>query len=204
MRGSDEFGREEGIQKIMKNTLTVLSFVLASILAGCNTSPEGPLGTDSGAVVPMGDAGPMLASDGGPSPTAWRHCGASGISPVEFRIQVVDATNGPLGACASGWDPIAFALPVSGDIHVTGSDIHQSVRPEWVGREVDFNFVCASDGRYATIAGGSHPSDVNVHVGVRMSATDPWIDVSPSVGTAVSPSGGTLFRVSLCDENLGI
>lgn len=191
----------------------VLSIVLA--LAGCSLSNEAPLAGDSGVVAdahtPAADAGPAPTSDSGPvavvdagSATAWRNCGASGTSPVEFRIQVVDAVSGPLGACANGWDPKALALPVSGDIYVVGSDIDQSVRPEWVGGEVDFNFICATDGRSATIVTGSHPSTVNVHVGVKMSAAGAWFDVSPSVGTAVSPGGGTVYRLSLCDEVLGI
>ncbi|MCE9586608.1 hypothetical protein K8R04_04850 [Candidatus Uhrbacteria bacterium] len=185
----------------MNKMTTVLAFALV-LVAGCNTSPEGPTyGTDSG-VTPAGDSGSVAVVDAGVRPTEWRSCGGPGaISPTRFRIRVLDAADGPLGACAAGWDPIAYALPISGDVHVVGSDIDQLVRPEWVGTEVDFNFICGSDGRYATVPAGSNPSDCRVSVEVSYDGIS-FEDVSSIVDTAVSPSGGTLFRLPLCSTYL--
>lgn len=184
----------------------VFSFVLSFALSGCNMTPEGP--TDTG-VAPMSDAGPAPMADSGtptvdsgvPTPTEWRSCGAAGRVPTRFRIRVIDGADGPLGACEGGWDPIAYALPVTGNIYVRGSDIDQMVRAEWAGGEVDFNFICGDNAAYASLAPGSTPAAVRVTVEVSYDGTN-FEDVSTRVGTATSPSGGNLFRLPLCSSYL--
>jgi len=191
----------------MKNTLTIVSFVLVALVSGCNTSPEGPTyGSDAG-VTPVGDSGPVSTGDSGGSvvdPTPWRHCGADGMSPTRFRISVLDAANGPLGTCSSGWDPTAYALPVTGTVYTPGADIDQRVRPEWVGAEVDVGFRCAATGEYAVLPAGSTAMARNVRIEVWYDpdATGAPEDVSSIVTTAVSPGGGNVLRLSLCSSNL--
>ncbi len=195
----------------MKNVLFCLSICLISSTMACAT--ECPAGYTCGATTAdaghiVGDAGPAThdsgpvtpTADAGHSPTPYRSCGASGMIPTRFRITVLDASNGPLGTCAAGWDPIAYALPVTGDIHVVGSDIDQLVRSEWAG-EVDFNFMCGGGFDYASILPGQHPSDRGVRVEVFYGNDTP-VDVSSRVSTATSPSGGTLFRLPLCSSYL--
>jgi len=191
----------------MKNlTVTVLS-LLVVVLAGCNTSPEGPTyGTDSGPLA-MGDAGPVTPMGDAAvttPPTPWRTCGADGMSPTRFRISVIDAANGPLGACSSGWDPTAYSLPVTGTVYTPGSDIDQRVRREWVGAEVDVGFRCVATGEYAVIPAGSTAMSRNVRVEVWYDpdATGAPEDVSSIVTTAVSPGGGHVLRVPLCSTLL--
>lgn len=175
------------------------------IVSGCNLSPEGPLPMTDAGVVPMGDAGYMPTADAATTPpTPWRHCGADGMSPTRFRISVLDAANGPLGSCTSGWDPTAYALPVTGTVYTPGSDIDQRVRPEWVGAEVDLGFRCSASGEYAAIPAGSTAMSRNVRIEVWYDpdATGAPEDVSSIVTTAVSPGGGNVLRLPLCSSLL--
>jgi hypothetical protein len=192
------------MESAMNKILFVLSFVALALVSGCNTSPDGPLyGSDAG-VTPVGDSGPTVLADAATTPpTPWRHCGADGMSPTRFRVTVLDAANGPLGSCASGWDPTAYSLPVTGTVYTPGSDIDQRVRPEWVGAEVDLGFRCSS-GDYAAIPAGSTAMSRNVRIEVWYDpdATGAPEDVSSIVTTAVSPGGGYVLRLPLCSSLL--
>lgn len=189
----------------MKTILNTLFVLIVAFAVGCNLSPEGPIGSDAG-VTPVGDSGPSVTSDAAATtpPTPWRTCGADGMSPTRFRVTVLDAANGPLGSCTSGWDPTAYALPVTGTVYTPGSDIDQRVRPEWVGAEVDLGFRCSASGEYAAIPAGSTAMSRNVRIEVWYDpdATGAPEDVSSIVTTAVSPGGGNVLRLPLCSSLL--
>ncbi len=178
--------------------------IITLVVSGCNLSPEGPMPTSDAGVVPMGDSGFMPTADAATPPTPWRSCGAGGMSPTRFRVTVLDAVGGPLGTCSSGWDPTAYALPVTGTVYTPGSDIDQRVRPEWVGAEVDLGFRCSASGEYAAIPAGSTAMSRNVRIEVWYDpdATGTPEDVSSIVTTAVSPGGGNVLRLSLCSSYL--
>lgn len=118
----------------MKNRSFLLTLVLSFVVtaSGCLSGPPVAPDNDSGPVV--GDAGPILTdsghagTDAGPSGYTWPTC--SGRHVTRVRVLVTSSianVSGALGACDSGWRPVALSPAGGSNVEGTSLSLDWSV-----------------------------------------------------------------------------
>lgn len=161
---------------IMNTRFALVSLLV--VIAGCNTSAEGPTyGSDAGPVLgdahvtPGSDSGPVVAVDGG---SGFHPPVCEGVADHVTRLRVRVPSPALLGPCAGTWS--AFALLDGHAVGTPGADFDQLIPDAESDDEYDWNgylqmgFQC-TDGHWKTdyVAGRT--------------ATDMGVDVTAWYGT---------------------